>query len=396
MIAYSDNQQQAIDKLNKLKVGALFMRPGTGKTRVSLALVNSSDCDYCLFIVPFSTKGNLTNEINKWGINCQYDIVGVESLSNSDRIYLETLDKLNHSSEAFIVVDESLKIKNTTARRTKRVLKFADYATYRLVLNGTPVSKNLLDLWPQMEFLSPKILKMNQDQFKDTFCHYIQYRKYKPDGKLGKWQEFIKNYENLEYLYSLIKPYVFDSDLQLNSNKQYVNIDYSIVANREEYMGLRNNLIASLEYGDADSFIKATQAMQHVYCAEPNKLRIIDKLIDDKTIIFTKFIRSQEAVLNKFPQAHVLTYGKGSFGLNLQQYNKIIFFDKTFDYAQRDQAEHRIYRMGQQEDVTYYDLTGDVNLEHTIDQNIDYKQNLLTEFKKLLNKGDEADWQKII
>ena len=396
MIAYSDNQQQAIDKLDKLKVGALFMRPGTGKTRVSLALVNSSDCDYCLFIVPFSTKGNLANEINKWGINCQYDIVGVESLSNSDRIYLETLDKLNHSSKAFIVVDESLKIKNTTARRTKRVLKFANYATYRLVLNGTPVSKNLLDLWPQMEFLSPKILKMNQDQFKDTFCHYIQYRKYKPDGKLGKWKEFIKNYENLEYLYSLIKPYVFDSDLQLNSNKQYVNIDYSIVADREEYMGLRGNLIASLEYGDADSFIKATQAMQHVYCAEPNKLRIIDKLIDEKTIIFTKFIRSQDAVLDKFPQANVLTYGKGSFGLNLQQYNKIIFFDKTFDYAQRDQAEHRIYRMGQQEDVTYYDLTGDVNLEYTIDQNIEYKQSLITEFKKLLNKGDEVNWQKII
>lgn len=89
--------------------------------------------------------------------------------------------------------------------------------------------------------------------------------------------------------------------------------------------------------------------------------------------------------------------GKASeyFALSLKQ-SKIIFFDKTFDYAQRDQAEHRIYRMGQKEDVTYYDLTGDVNLEHTIDQNIEYKQNLLDEFKKLLNKGDEVDWQKII
>lgn len=101
-------------------------------------------------------------------------------------------------------------------------------------------------------------------------------------------------------------------------------------------------------------------------------------------------------IMKKFPQANVISYGKGSFGLNLQQYSKIIFFDKTFDYAQRDQAEHRIYRMGQKEDVTYYDLTGNVNLEHTIDQNIGYKQNLLDEFKKLLNKGDEINWQKII
>lgn len=101
-------------------------------------------------------------------------------------------------------------------------------------------------------------------------------------------------------------------------------------------------------------------------------------------------------IMKKFPQANVISYGKGSFGLNLQQYSKIIFFDKTFDYAQRYQAEHRIYRMGQKEDVTYYDLTGNVNLEHTIDQNIGYKQNLLDEFKKLLNKGDEINWQKII
>lgn len=396
MIAYSDSQRQAIDKLNKLKAGALFMRPGTGKTRVALSLVNSSDCDYCLLIVPFSTKLNVADEIDKWGIKCKFDILGVESLSNSDRIYLEAIERLQQASNAFIVVDESLKIKNKHARRTERVMNLSKHSTYRLVLNGTPVSKNLLDLWTQMEFLSPKILGMNQDQFKDTFCHYIMYRKRNLIGKLTSWREFIKNYENLDYLYSLIEPYVFDADLQLNSKKQYININYNIVENHSKYMEIRERLLNSILYGDADSFIRATQTMQYSYCDEPEKLDIIKELVDDKTVIFTKFIKSHDIVADKFPQAKVITYGKGSLGLNLQSYNKIIFFDKTFDYAQRDQAEHRIYRMGQQSDVTYYDLTGDVNLEHTIDNNIDYKQSLLTEIKRLMNEGSKVNWESII
>ena len=35
-----DHQRKAVDKLKKLKVGALFMEQGTGKTRTALELIN--------------------------------------------------------------------------------------------------------------------------------------------------------------------------------------------------------------------------------------------------------------------------------------------------------------------------------------------------------------------
>jgi len=390
----SADQQSAVEKLNRLKVGALFMRPGTGKTRTAIELIKSSPTDWVLFIAPFRTKTNLAKEIDKWGLNKPYRIEGVESLSSSDRLYLELLEEIKRHDSPFMVVDESLKIKNQNAIRTKRILAISIYAKFKLVLNGTPVSKNLLDLWTQMEFLSPKILKMNQQEFKNTFCHYIRYRKANAWGGVGKWQEFIKNYENLPYLYSLIEPFIFDADLHINKTKQYIQIPYDIDEKFEEYQEIKDQFIDSLSY-DPDSYIKAVQAIQHSYCDEPNKLKAIGKIIDDKTLIFTKFIRSQEAIKLEFPRANVISYGTGSYGLNLQQYNKIIFFDKTFDYAQRDQAEHRIYRMGQKDDVTYYDLTGSVNLEKTIDRNIEYKSNLLDEFKLLIS-GGETNWEKII
>jgi SNF2 family DNA or RNA helicase len=64
----------------------------------------------------------------------------------------------------------------------------------------------------------------------------------------------------------------------------------------------------------------------------------------------------------------------------LQDYNAIVFWDKTWDYAQREQIERRIFRTGQNSDCVYYDLTGNVGLENMINQNIERKRNLLDVF----------------
>ena len=61
----SDSQQSAIDKLNKYRVGALFMEQGTGKTRTAIELVNSTDCDYVLYIAPYRViNPETTSSIN--------------------------------------------------------------------------------------------------------------------------------------------------------------------------------------------------------------------------------------------------------------------------------------------------------------------------------------------
>ncbi|WP_203643013.1 DEAD/DEAH box helicase family protein [Levilactobacillus andaensis] len=90
----NDDQSDAIAKLNWLKVGALFMEPGTGKTRVALNIINSADTDFVLFVCPFQTKYNLLNEIHKWGISIEFEIVGVETLSSSDNTFMRLLNIL--------------------------------------------------------------------------------------------------------------------------------------------------------------------------------------------------------------------------------------------------------------------------------------------------------------
>ena len=73
----NNNQLLAYKKFKKLKVGALFMEMGTGKTRIALELVNYNKVDLLIYVTPFSTKNNIEEEIIKWGVNCEYLIIYV-------------------------------------------------------------------------------------------------------------------------------------------------------------------------------------------------------------------------------------------------------------------------------------------------------------------------------
>lgn len=372
-------QKKAIEKLNRLKVGALFMEPGTGKTRTAIELINGTAADWVLWLTPYQNKANLEVEIKKWNFNLPYQIAGIESLSSADRLYLELLNRLQARQHPFIVLDESLKIKNRDAIRTQRIIKLGEISEYRLILNGTPISKNILDLWSQMQFLSPKILGMGFNEFKDTFVEYVRYQ---PAGG-GRWLEFIDDYHNLDYLYSLISPFVYDAKLELDKNKRYISVEYWINDYYQDYQDIKNYYLSNVMWNqDPNIFLAMTQQMQQAYCTETRKFELVKKLLTPKTIIFCKFIKSRMELQERFPKTKVLTYGKGSLGLNLQAYNQIIFFDKTFNYAQREQAERRIYRIGQQTDCRFVDLTGDIGLEKFIDTNIQNKTTLLDAFKR--------------
>lgn len=377
MKTLSDNQATAIKKLQKFKVGALFMEPGTGKTLAAIELIKSiPDIDLVLWLTPYNTKDNLRLELNNWGFDAR--IYGIESLSNSDRLYVDLINMVSASKKPFVVVDESLKIKNWEAKRTRRIIEIGKHAEYKLVLNGTPLSRNILDIWAQMEFLSPKILKMSQARYTNTFCEVTRIT------KNGDSREFISGFHNVDHLYSIISHYVYECDLQIESRQYYFNIKYSI-EDREDYNEIKEFFLSKIDDFNNNIFLQMVQKLQHSYCTAANKIQVLRSILTErdekKTIIYAKFIESKDYLTKHFPNALILTYGKHSFGLNLQQYNTIIFWDKTWDYAQRLQATRRIYRLGQKDHCHYYDMTADVPLDTLIDINISNKVDLLDYFK---------------
>ena len=395
------HQSDAKRHLAEWKVGALFMEAGTGKTKVAVDIVNASPCDFVLWVGPLQTirQNHVTAEVaNQGGFKMPVKYVGVESLSASDRIYMEVLDELERHACPFVVVDESLKIKNATAKRTRRLFEIGKRVEYKLILNGTPLSRNLLDLWSQMEFLSPLILNMSLMRFKNTFCKYTRITK--TDGWRKYTKEFITGYENIDYLYSLIRHYVFKADLKLSISQHYQSLRYGIDGeSKAEYQRIKERFLDDemLEWRNNNIFLEMTQKMQHTYCCTDEKFEQVRRILDEdevdpkKTIIFCKFIKSRELCEKAFPECLVLSYQKDSLGLNLQDYNVTIYFDKVWDYALRTQSTRRTFRTGQERDCLYFDLTGDVGLEHLIDRNIDKKVTMSEYFKKATKEQLQQD-----
>src|SRR5690606_38077747 len=56
-----------------------------------------------------------------------------------------------------IIADESHRIKTPGAQQSKAMGRLGQVAAYRLMLTGTPVTQNPLDIWSQYRFLDPSI-----------------------------------------------------------------------------------------------------------------------------------------------------------------------------------------------------------------------------------------------
>ena len=179
----NNNQEKAFEKFSKLKVGALFMQMGTGKTRVAIELIDYNKCDLLIYVAPFSTLKNIENEFIKWELKTSYKLIGYETISSSDVKYLDLLKKLENK-KCFIVADESIFIKNEETKRFKRLIQLRNKCEYALILNGTPITKNEWDIYNQMFFLSPLIINMNREQFLNTFFKKITYKKAKSNEKV--------------------------------------------------------------------------------------------------------------------------------------------------------------------------------------------------------------------
>ena len=385
---------------------ALLMEMGTGKTKVALDLIASkaSRVDYILWICPCSLKSEIEAERVKWHPELTLDIVGCESIGSSGRIYLQTLSKTK-DRRCFVVVDESLKIKNREAKRTERIIRIGESAEYKLILNGTPISQNYCDLWSQMQFLSPKILKMSYNQFFNTYCEY--YTRGKMAGK-------IRRFVNVPHLIDKISPYVFEAKLDIETTKKKeTRIYHTNFLEYEEYKGEIFSEYYNEEKDDLNFYAFST-LLQKFYTQNSDREKVISKLIEeinDKVVIFVKFLSSIPEGANKITgeesqkeraemierfrrgefNALYITYGCGAFGLNLQFCKNMIFAEHTWDYAVREQAEARIYRLGQGSEVKYYDLIcGGIGLEDLISTCVRRKSRMLDTVKQEIQKCKSA------
>lgn len=443
------HQEEAFEKLRKLKAGALFLEQGTGKTRTTLSLIklrlDAGKADAVLWLCPCSVKRNLREDIIYHCGEMPEEIIirGIESLSSSDRLYLLLL-RLVETHKVFLVVDESSLTKNHIAIRTERIIELSKKCPYRLILNGTPISRNEADLFAQFYILDWRIL--GYQSYYSFAANHLEYRRIRlPNGTEIVDKSRIERVLNVDYLTEKIAPYTFqvkkDECLKL-PGKRYVGSGFYMTADQErEYSSVEERYLEAVDEIRSETIYKLFAACQHVASgryvlsgpedrmvtkpmfADPldnprvrELLNILEAIGDEKAIIFCKYQHEATDLLGLLPDAveftgrisqkqrqvnrelfrnskQFLVANKtcGAFGLNLQFCRNVVFYNNDFDLATRLQAEDRVHRMGQKEEVRVWDLECYGSIDTFILSCLRRKENMAEAFKALIKEGQ---WKK--
>jgi len=262
-----EHQSPAVEKLVGIRVGALFMEMGTGKTRTAIEIVHRrlDRIWNVIWFCPVSLKQTVAQEIRKhtdateedicvWngttnGRNLPdvfWNVVGIESMSASRRVILTANRAVCEFS--MVIVDESSFIKGHRSARTSWITRIAERARYRMILTGTPLSQGVVDLFSQMRFLHPKIL--GYASFYSFAHNHLEYSE--------KYPGMIVRAHNTEWLAAKIQPYIYQvtKDECLDLPDKLFDSRYFCMSSeqRNAYEAAKEEILIDVHPDDFDSY----------------------------------------------------------------------------------------------------------------------------------------------
>lgn len=414
------HQVPAVEKMLPTTIGALFAEMGTGKTRTAIEVIHRRQAriSKVIWFCPVSLKETIRREILKHTDSPDTDIhvfdhktnsenipraywyiVGIESMSLSSRVIL-AISNLVTTTTA-VIVDESSFIKGHRAARTCWITRLSEKARYRMILTGTPISQGVVDLFAQFRFLSPKIL--GYQSFYSFSRNHLEYSE--------RFPGMIVRAHNTEWLAAKIQPYVYqvtkDECLDLPDKLHETRFFRMTDEQREWYDTEKWNTLDSVNEWDSYAIFQLFSKLQQIVCGFLNargfefdhrRVEVLKSVIDgipdhEKIIIWCKYEHDIHQITAALGADNVAQfYGKinpkgrdrsiddfrnvkrfflatescGGHGLTLNEANHAIFYNNSFKYSERLQAEDRCHRIGQDRPVTYIDIVCDDSIDERI------------------------------
>ncbi|MBR1952433.1 MAG: hypothetical protein IKA32_07650, partial [Lentisphaeria bacterium] len=172
------------------KLGAVF----SSSCRIAAAanLINTlDDVNTVFYVCPAALKDDCV----EFDAGCRFHVrcVELEAVKAGDQEYFDFLRSV--FSTDCLIIDECFKSERPGAKWIKYLSNVAEKAKYKLILNADHPETNVEDIYLQMQFLSPDILKMSYYQFRELYCRYTQFKR---GGRVEK--TFIDGYSNFEHL----------------------------------------------------------------------------------------------------------------------------------------------------------------------------------------------------
>lgn len=359
------------------------------------------------------------NELENWPFKAlRIAVINYES-THRDGIF----EALAAYKPDLIVCDESQRIKNPSAAQSKALHKLGDAAPFRMILSGTPVQNNAVDLYSQYRFLDPAVYGANFYAFKNRYCIM---------GGYGQHQ--IVGYRNMDELvekehsvaYRVTKEECLDLPQQtfINRYVQFTDAEQAI------YEQLRKSSFLELETGEnvtattiLTMYLRLMQLTGGFLTADEStrpkqvntaKLDALADIVDDyvvdagkKLVIFARF-RAEIAAIENLLRLRKIQYGSiygdvpmeergkivedfqtnpdtkvfvaqiqtAGLGITLHAASTAVFYSYDYNYANYAQALARIHRIGQRLPVTYIHLVVDGSIDEKILAALENKEDM--------------------
>ena len=398
------------------------MEMGLGKTATAYAefanLLESDLVDTMVIVCPQSLKQVWVDEAKEWDLGYGVETwpdpdeslswrvlaINYEAIIGRGGRYLdEFINNPVRQNRVYMVLDESIHVKNPRAKRTKRMIELCSRAEYVRVLSGAPIVQSPLDLWGQMRCIG-ELKGKNPYAFRNRFCSM--------GGYMGKQIVGAKNEDELS---GMIDNYSFrakKSDWTSLPEMLFNTRNYKMVQPQyRQYMKMKDELVININEDTITAPMVITQMMKlqqissgFIIDEQGNTIEIVEEKdnaklnltseivdeLDSKVIIFAFYKHSIKTLIDMFDgecsyitgnqpqdiqsdqkykfnngtnkvmiaQLTAGKYGHTLLGTDKMPCHTSIFYENNYDLDARIQAEARNHRHGQHYPVTYVDLVG--------------------------------------
>lgn len=438
---------------------ALLMDMGLGKSLTSIAVIGhgfkKKRINKVLIVCPTSIINVWITEFKKFA-DYDYSIEALtgtlmskrkdklQLLYHKDGVRIAVVNyeatwrmeaELNKFKPDMVICDESQKIKNHSANQSKTMHRIGLKARYKMILTGTPIQNNALDVFSQWKFLDPRIFGLSYYAFRNRYCIMG-----------GYYNHQIMHFKNMDELtekahsisYRVKKEEALDLPEQIFLNR-YVTLENEA---RRIYDSVMKQSYTELSSGEISVTNILTKLMrlsqiaggyvtddcgiiQNISKAKINELQeIIDEVVIDnnkKLVIFARFIPEIESIRKLVEEMNidysiitgsVATSERGvaierfqdneetkifiaqlqtaGLGITLTAADTAVFYSLDFNYANYSQAVARIHRIGQKNNCTYINLiaedTVDIKIINALEMKEDIAKNIVDNWKEYFRK----------
>lgn len=454
-ISLWEHQKTAIERAKSKDFYALFFEMGTGKTLTCIKILQEKFIENAkilktLILCPPIVIQNWKDEFKRYSPISPANIILLEGSSKKRAKLIrdnkrncimvtnyETLlmkecfsELVNWGVEA-LVADESHKLKDYRAKRTKLATILAERAKYRFLLSGTPVLNSPMDLFTQFKILDGgKTFGKNFFAFRNTYF-YDKNLLLPYNVKFPNWAAKKDTKDKIQKAISSCGMRVKKSECLDLPPLLRVKIPVEMSADQKKaYEEMKKDFVTYLN-GDACvaelALTKALRLQQivsgfavvgdnekkNVRLDNP-RAKALEELLsalcmDSKVIVWAVFKENYETireVCNKLKLKYVEVHGSisaskkqeavkafqeysarkvfighpgsGGIGINLVQAKYSIFYSRGFSLENDLQAEARNYRGGSEmhDKITRYDLYCKDTIDEIILEALENKQQI--------------------